>query len=280
MQLSQLAINSVSTTQKGLIEALDAYAAAGFSNVEFVLPLLKDWLKYGHSVAEAREVLAERGLRAIGGFETHLDCFSAPEKQHANHDIQLANARLIDELGGGVLVVGTDGPPQPSLEALDTVAAVIRDLARLIEGLHVQLAIEFNWSPLVKSLKSAVLVAEKVDHPQVGILFDTAHYYTTTTKFEHLTAQSVPLIKHVHINDMRDKPGELSNCNSDRILPGRGILDLHTCISALEQHGYRGYYSLELFNDELWQLSCAEAANLCYQSLLPLCQPNEVKHND
>ena len=136
--------------------------------------------------------------------------------------------------------------------------------------MNVTIAVEFNWSPVVKSLQSAVLVAQKVNHPQVGILFDPAHYYTTVTKFEHLTAEAVRWIKHVHIDDMRDKPGELSNCNSDRVLPGQGILDLHGIIAKLEQYGYKGYYSIEMFNDDLWQLPAAEAAAQCYQSMLTL----------
>ena len=49
MQPSQLAINSVSTRRQGqpqgLVEALDAYSAAGFRNVEFVLALIKDWMR-------------------------------------------------------------------------------------------------------------------------------------------------------------------------------------------------------------------------------------------
>ena len=276
MQLSQLAINSVSTRQQGqpqgFKEALEAYAAAGFHNVEFVLPLVKDWLAQGHTIDEARQTLASGNLRAIGGFQTHVECFTPPEEQRTNHETHLKNASLIHDLGGGTLVVGTDGPPQPSVGALDTVAEVLSVLAQKIAGMKVNIAIEFNWSPLVKSLHSAVLVAQKVNHPQVGVLFDPAHYHCTVTKLEHLNPDTVKWIKHVHFNDMADKPGELSNCNSDRVLPGQGILDLHGLIAALEKYGYNGFFSIEMFNENLWQLSIAEAARQCYQSLLPYCR--------
>jgi len=272
MQISQLAINSVSTRHGCLEEALSAYADAGFRNVEFVLPHVKGWMAQGHAVDDVKALLASHGLRAIGGFEAGVECFSVPDRQAANHALHLENARLIHELGGGTLVVGTDGPPQPSLDALDVVAETFRRLAKQIEGLSVNIAIEFNWSPLIKSLRSAVLVAEKVGHPQIGVLFDPAHYHTTVTKFEHLTARAVRWIKHVHLDDMRDKPGELSHCNSDRVLPGEGILDLRAIIGKLEEHGYAGFYSIEMFNDDLWALPAAEAARRCYRSLLPLCQ--------
>lgn len=274
MQRAQLAINSVSTRHRDLEEALDAYAAAGFRAVEFVLPHVKDWLARGHDVADVRKLLAARDLRSIGGFETHLVCFGASEARRANQDLQLANARLVDELGGGTLVVGTDGPPQPladPLDALDPIAAALGELALRIEGLRVTVALEFNWSPVVKSLSSAVRVVERVDHSQLGVLFDPAHYYVTPTKFEDLTAESVRRIVHVHLDDMRDRPGDLSNCNSDRVLPGQGVLDLPALIGRLEEHGYRGQFSIEMFNAELWSLPAREAARECYQSLLPLC---------
>ena len=51
------------------------------------------------------------------------------------------------------------------------------------------------------------------------MLYDTAHYFCTPSKLEDIAA-SVPWIRHVHVNDMRDKPPEVTNCNSDRVLPG------------------------------------------------------------
>ena len=272
MRTSQLAINSVSTRQASLEEALAAYAGAGFRQVEFVLPLVKEWLAAGHTVEETRGLLAAHGLRSIGGFQLAVECFTPPESRLANREAQRANATLIHELGGGTLVVGTAGPAQPSLDALDVVAEALRELVTSIEDLNVNVALEFNWGPFVKSLRSAVLVCERVDHPRLGVLFDPAHYHTTVTKFEDLTAATVRWIKHVHLNDMANKPGELSDCNADRVLPGEGILDLPALIAALERHGYDGFFSIEMFNADLWQLPVAEAADRCYRSLLPLCE--------
>jgi 4-hydroxyphenylpyruvate dioxygenase len=271
MRIDQLAINSVSTTQKGLIEALDAYGAAGFRAVEFVIPQIKSWLAEGNSVADARRALTDRGLRSIGGFETHIACFGDAGARRVNHDLLRANCQLIHDLGGGTMVVGTDGPATPSVAALTSVADTLREFASTIDGLNVNVALEFNWSPLVRSLRSATMVAEMVDHPQVGVLFDLAHFYVTPSKLEHLTAESVRRIKHVHMDDMANKPGDLCNCNDDRVLPGTGILDVAGIIARLEEHGYGGYYAIEMFNAELWDLPAAEAAKLCYQSLLPFC---------
>lgn len=270
MRIDQIAIASVSTRQDGLLPALDASAAAGFRNVEFVLSLVKDWLAESHSVADVRRALDSRGLRAIGGFETHLVCFGTDAERRANHALHLANARLIHELGGGTLVLGTDGPDVATSADLAPIAMALRDLAQHIADLDVQIALEFNWSPVVRSLASAVRAVELADHPHVGVLFDTAHYYSTVTKFSDLTPEAVRWIKHVHLNDMRAVPGDLCDPNSDRVVPGEGILDLPGLIGALEQGGYTGFYAIELFNDELWALPPEEAARRCYAGMLRL----------
>lgn len=146
------------------------------------------------------------------------------------------------------------------------------DLAEATEDLGVDIAVEFNTSPVVKSLGSGVRVAEKADHPRVGVHFDTAHYHVTPTKLEDINEDSVRFIKHVHLNDMPDVPADLVHRDFDRVLPGEGVMDLTGIISALESNGYGGYFSIELFNAELWQLPAGETARRCYESLLPLCE--------
>ena len=272
MLTSQLAINSITVRQAGFEEAMAVFAAAGFPQVEFHLPLVKEWLASGHTVAEAKSLLAAHGLCSIGGFQAAIECFSSDESQAANQALLKENAKLIHDLGGGTLVLGTDGPPQPSVDALLVVATALREFAESIAGLDVAIGLEFNWGPLVKSLRSAQLVCEQANHPRVGILFDPAHYHTTVTKFEDLTPDAVRLISHVHLNDMADKPGELSNCNADRVLMGEGILPLTALIARLDDYGYQGSYSIELFNEELWQTPAKEAARRCYESLLPYCE--------
>ncbi len=62
------------------------------------------------------------------------------------------------------------------------------------------------------------------------------------------------------------------DCNADRELPGRGHLDLKKIFGAIEKHGYRGYFSIEMFSQELWDLPASKSARRMYQSLLPLCR--------
>jgi 2-keto-myo-inositol isomerase len=270
MSPDRIAINSISTRQDSIEQMLADYAVAGFRLVEFALPFLKKWMRdNGHAPQDIRALLDRHGQRCIGGFEAPVEAFSDPARREANHALHVENAELLAQLGGGVLVVGTDGPGERSPHALDTIGHTLRELVERFPA-AVSIALEFNWSPFVKSLRSASQAVRAAGHPRVGILFDPAHYHCTSTKLEHLTPPVVSQIIHVHMNDMPDKPGELSDCNSDRLLPGRGALPLRDMIERLERHGYRGAYSIEMFNQALWSVPAAEAARQCWQSMSSL----------
>ena len=272
MKAERLAIHSLSTSHRNLEEALEAYAAAGFRNVEPYLPLVKAWLEDGHTVEGTRELLDSLGLRIISSSELAVECFHASDVLLPNLRANAANARLISELGGSIMIVHTDGPERVTAASLDPIARALADLAEATEDTGIDIAVEFNASPVVRSLGSGVRMAEMANHPRVGVLFDTAHYHVTPTKLEDINEDSVRWIKHVHLNDMPNIPADLAHRDFDRVLPGEGVLDLAGIISTLEQNGYGGYFSIELFNAGLWKLPVKETARLCYESLLPLCE--------
>ncbi|MFL7809878.1 MAG: sugar phosphate isomerase/epimerase family protein [Anaerolineae bacterium] len=272
MKRSQLAINSVSTIRAGLPAALAAYHAAGFRNVEFPLRHVREYLEEGYTLADARDLLDRYEMRCIGGFDGIVECFSPPEQRVRNRVRVVEAAEFLAKLGGTMMVVGTDGPSELPADPVGEVAAALHAMASSIEHTGVTLCLEFNWSPLVKTLRMAADVTRQVGMQSVGVVFDPAHYYCTPCKFAELTAENVATIRHVHVDDMRDKPPELSHCNSDRVLPGEGILDLGALLGQIERHGYEGYYSIELFNEALWATPVEEAARRMYSSLLPLCE--------
>jgi 2-keto-myo-inositol isomerase len=276
MKAERLAINSQCTFHWNLEEALDAYAAAGFRCVEPHLNLVKDWLDAGHTVDEARRLFEERNLSVVASSQLEVMCFGSPDARMPNLRANAENARIIRELGANKMIVGTDGPEQNSVEALDAVAGAMWNLAEATEDVGVEIAIEFNWSPIIKSLQSAVRVAKIADHPRVGVLFDAAHYHVTPTKLRDINEGSVRHIKHVHLDDMPDTPADLTHRDFDRVLPGEGVIDLPEIISALERNGYEGYFSIEMFSAKLWRLPAKEAARRCYESLLPLCEREGV----
>lgn len=267
----QLGINSVSTRHSDLEEACHAYSQAGFGLVEFVIPQVKQYLAGGRSTDSLASLLNSCGLTCIGGFEEVVKVFAEPEQLAANLVLHRENAKLLADLGAQRMVVGTDGSAVMQDDVLGVLANRFAEVAEAVQPTGVTLCIEFNWSPVVKSLRTAAEVARRSGAPNVGIVFDPAHYHCTPTKCDQLNEANAPYIRHVHLNNMADKPGELSDCNSDRVLPGQGCLDLAALIARIEALGYGGNFSIEMFSQELWALSPTQSSRLMYQSLLPFC---------
>jgi 4-hydroxyphenylpyruvate dioxygenase len=146
----------------------------------------------------------------------------------------------------------------------------VETFSALASAVDLTLCLEFNWSPVIRSLRSASLVADAAG-AGVGVVFDPAHYHCTPTRASDITEETVEDIAHVHVNDMPDWPGDLCDCNDDRVLPGQGHLDLTSLFSQLEAAGYDGYYSIELFDDELRTMPPTDAGQKMYEHLMPLC---------
>ena len=95
--------------------------------------------------------------------------------------------------------------------------------------------------------------------PNAGLLVDSYHVYTSGESFDRLANLSGKRIGWVHINDAPNVP-VAEQKDSERALPGEGILDLKAFIASLKQAGYAGPVSLEVFSPALRKMSPADAA--------------------
>jgi 4-hydroxyphenylpyruvate dioxygenase len=122
---------------------------------------------------------------------------------------------------------------------------------------------------MVKTLIAAVEIANQSGAANVGVLFDPAHFNATPSKTEHITANTVRWIKHVHVDNMPATPAETTDCNTGRLLPGdpAGCYKLVELFGRFEQFGYKGNYAIEMFNAELWAQTPAVAAKRMFDAM-------------
>jgi sugar phosphate isomerase/epimerase len=138
-------------------------------------------------------------------------------------------------------------------EALDIVVAALRRLAPIADEEGVNLALEpihpmYAGYTFLHTIAATREVLERVDHPRVGLFFDTYHLWQEEdllTQIESVAGK----IFGVHVSDWQRLPRSLS----DRALPGSGIMPLGEILRAIERTGYEGFYDVELFSEELWQ---------------------------
>lgn len=137
-----------------------------------------------------------------------------------------------------VMSYPTDGRPEREwrTEALRR----MRLLAREAERLGVTLLHENCQGWGGQSAEHTVRMLEEVASPRLRLLFDTGNGLAYGYEALPFLRRVLPWVEHVHIKDGVRTPG-----GAEFTLPGEGTADVAGCVRLLEEHGYRGHYSLE-----------------------------------
>jgi D-psicose/D-tagatose/L-ribulose 3-epimerase len=91
----------------------------------------------------------------------------------------------------------------------------------------------------------AVALCDAIDHPNVGILFDTFHANIEEKHVADACRVAGRHLKHVH------------TCENDRGIPGTGHVDWPGVFQALRDVQYDGWLTIESFGFALGELSAA-----------------------
>lgn len=148
----------------------------------------------------------------------------------------------------------------------------LRRCAQILGAYGVRLGLEFvgphhlrtAWAnPFIWTLQETLDWMDAIGEPNVGLLFDAYHWYTTGLSVEDIEALEPHQIVHVHINDAPDVPVEEA-MDGNRLFPGEGVIDLAGFLRGLQQIGYQGVVSQEILapassesSDQLFQRSKA-----------------------
>jgi D-psicose/D-tagatose/L-ribulose 3-epimerase len=93
----------------------------------------------------------------------------------------------------------------------------------------------------------AVALSANVNHPRVGILWDTFHANIEEKDPAAALESTGRYLKHVH------------TCENDRGIPGSGHVDWNGVFKAIKNLGYDGWLTIESFGFALGDLSAAAA---------------------
>ncbi|MBV9848463.1 MAG: sugar phosphate isomerase/epimerase [Armatimonadetes bacterium] len=122
---------------------------------------------------------------------------------------------------------------------------------------------EFIWN-----IPATLELIADIDSPHgnVGLLADSFHWFTTGATAADMEALRPEQIVHVHINDAPDRPRD-EQIDSQRLLPGEGVIDLAAFLGALKKIGYDGPVAVETFSKELPALGYDEASRRTAESI-------------
>jgi 2-keto-myo-inositol isomerase len=113
----------------------------------------------------------------------------------------------------------------------------------------------WGQSPVLGPLQNGVSVTIETGRPDASMLLDIFHLYKSGIAFPALRQINGGALHVIHINDYpaADDPSKLNDSN--RIYPGDGVAPFGQIMRDLYDGGFRGYFSLELFNQGYWKQS-------------------------
>jgi len=114
----------------------------------------------------------------------------------------------------------------------------------------------------LNTIESALEIMTLSQHPQATIIIDPFHNFRGGGSFASISKLRGDQIAISHFNDTPSSPPRLEQHDHSRVMPGDGHLDLKQWCRLLNETGYRGYLSLELFREDLWARDPREVAKL------------------
>ena len=235
------------------------------------LPLLEKLKKIGYDgveipVFEADTAHFEKVGKAIK--DNGLACASVtviPDEQHNPISADAKHRKAAIEylkwaidcsqaLGSEVLCgpfyqpLGVFSGQGPTEEEKQRAVQVHRQAADFAAKANLILAIEFLnrfECYLLNTLADAAQYVQRVNHPNVGVLFDTFHANIEEKDPVGCISSHIDVIKHVHISE------------NDRGTPGTGHIDWPGTFKALRSGGYERWLVVEAFGRALPDLAAA-----------------------
>ncbi len=255
-----------------LTAKLAAVQEAGFSQI---MLSARDIAGHAQGVDAAIDAVRHSGLR-VTGFQVLRDFEGLTGHLH-EYKIDVAKSMLEmgHALGAKVLLVCSSTSTHATGDH-DALARDLRKLAMLAVPLDIKVAYEgLSWGRSVNQFTEAWDVVCRADAPNLGIGIDSYHIFATQTSLDELDMLDPGKIFLVQLADfmwqeVRTPEERMATARHFRVFPGEGVHSeaLADLVTRLDQIGYRGDYSFEVFNDDYQQMPLPTVAARARRSAL------------
>lgn len=148
--------------------------------------------------------------------------------------------------------------PMPPDEARQILKDRTTVLAERAEAHGIALGLEFlglrtykleEPFPFINNLPNTMTMLRETGRPNVGLIFDSFHYFTSDGNLDQIRSLRAEDIVHLHVNDS-PHANIMTLEDTERVLPGKGIMDLVGWFKAIAEIGFDGYVAIEIFDNE------------------------------
>lgn len=231
---------------------IDRVAEAGFDGIELWMKDIKTYLENGGSTAHLKEKLQTRDLvlENIIGFSKWCSD-DANERKEA-----LAQLRdemlIIAGLGGAFIAAPVQGITALDSTKYDAYAERYNAILELGDETGVTPILELWGMGALHKIAECAQIAIATGHPKATILLDFYHVYRGGNDWDTIDLLNGSRLPVMHMNDYPSTPSYDKLKDADRVLPGEGVCPFDVVIPKLYDAGFRGGFSVELFNQGYW----------------------------
>jgi sugar phosphate isomerase/epimerase len=263
-----LSPGAINVTVKNLSEGLSAAKIGGFDGLEFGVAEVADLVDQQGADA-VKKMFADAGVRPAA-FGLPIDWRTSEENWRRDltklpRYVKAAAAIGVRRTATWILPGSNDRPHDENrkfhIERFKPIAAALAEH-------HIHLGLEFIGPKTLRdSLKHPFIykMSDMLDMgreigPNVGLLLDCWHWYTSGGTVDELRALRAEELVYVHVNDAPAGVHVDQQVDNVRLLPGEsGVIDISGFLKALKHIAYDGPVTPEPFKKSLSNLPSDEA---------------------
>jgi len=225
---------------------------AGFDGIEMWVRDIRSFIDAGGTAEELGDLLSSNNLlleNMIGFSEWISD--DANTRAEAL-DLLQSDMEMIAAMGGNYIAAPVQGIDSIDLSKLDEYADRYRAILELGDQTGVIPILEVWGTGALHRVSDCVHIAIASGHPDATVLFDFYHVYRGGNNWDTIDLVNAGKLSVMHMNDYPANPPRDELTDADRVFPGEGICPYDDVIPKLYNAGFRGGFSVELFNREYW----------------------------
>lgn len=248
---------------------IDLIANAGFDGIEMWMSDIKTFLEKGGSTARLRNKLNENNLvlENIIGFSKW--CSDDAEERSKALDQLREEMEITKELGGKFIATPVQGIERIDPNKYDQYAARYAAILELGDETGVTPILELWGMGALHKISDCAQIAIATGHPKATMLLDFYHVHRGGNDWDTVDLINAGKLPVIHMNDYPATPAYNLLTDADRVLPGDGVCDFETIIPKLYQAGFRGGFSVELFNKTYWNtMDAPTLMKTCYEKTM------------
>lgn len=250
-----LSFSSNAFRKFSLEETIDSLAQIGYAGIEIMCDIPHAYppqvscpylLAIKRKLEQNNIIVANLNafmLTAIGDF--HHPSWIEPDELKRAQRITYTRQCIDLAAGLGVRTISTEpGGPLNGLkreEAFPLFLQGIQSLSNYAKKKGVKILVEPEPDLLIQTSEQFLEFIKEVDQEAVGLNLDIGHFYCVNEDPAEVISKLAPYIGHVHLEDIASTREHL------HLPPGQGAIDLHKVLTTLQQIGYLGMITVELY---------------------------------